>query len=61
MVAVYIARARFEHRSVAVKLSLIKHKGGWQILGFDILPDRPLELDRGTFGAMHPISSLPQT
>jgi hypothetical protein len=41
MVAIHVAKARFERRSVTVKLSLIKHKGGWQIMGFDIMPDRP--------------------
>jgi hypothetical protein len=43
MTAVYIARVRFEQRSVAVKLSLIWHRGDWQIMGFDIMPDRPTE------------------
>lgn len=43
MTAVYLARARFERRSVAVKLSLVRHRGDWQIMGFDIMSDRPTE------------------
>lgn len=48
IVAVYIAQAQFERRNVAIKVSMIKHEAGWQIMGFDIMPSKPP--DRGTDG-----------
>lgn len=55
--AVYIAKAHFEHGSVAIKLSLIKHNDGWRIMGFILLSDRPPNL--GEFGTMQPFVPLP--
>jgi hypothetical protein len=38
LTAVCVAEADFEHGPAKIRLSLIKHRGGWQIMGFRVTP-----------------------
>lgn len=38
LTAVCVAEADFEHGPAKIRLSLIKHRDGWQIMGFRVIP-----------------------